>query len=81
MTRRWNLGKRRWPCKPPISVPSISLDGDSEGLLAEGGSAPHAPHFTGPYSYHVLTGIGHNIPQEAPGAFAKAVLDVSAGAE
>jgi len=66
--------------QPPVSVPTISLDGDSDGLLATGGSAHHAPHFTGPYSHRVLAGIGHNIPQEAPRAFAQAVLDVSGSA-
>jgi len=65
--------------QPSIKVPSISLDGDSDGLLAAGGSAHHAPHFTVSYGYRVLPGIGHNIPQEAPSAFAQAVLDVSAG--
>ena len=64
--------------QPSIGVPTISLDGDSDGLLAAGGSAHHAGHFTGPYGDRVLPGIGHNIPQEAPSAFAQAVLDVSA---
>ncbi len=62
--------------QPAITVPAISLDGGSDGLLAAGGSAGHARHFTGPYRYRRLPGIGHNLPQEAPQAFAQAVLDV-----
>ena len=61
---------------PVISVPTISLEGDANG-------APHPePHtyaakFTGPYSHRTIEGgIGHNLPQEAPSAFADAVLDV-----
>jgi pimeloyl-ACP methyl ester carboxylesterase len=63
---------------PAISVPTIILEGDANG-------APHAPDdsgyrkkFTGAYQYRVITGgIGHNLPQEAPQAFARAVLDVA----
>jgi pimeloyl-ACP methyl ester carboxylesterase len=60
---------------PAISVPTITMEGDANG-------APHPPaeayrkHFTGKYEYRLITGgIGHNLPQEAPQAFTKAVID------
>jgi pimeloyl-ACP methyl ester carboxylesterase len=58
-----------------ISVPTITLEGDSNG-------APHpspdsyTQKFAGKYSHRDLEGIGHNLPQEAPQAFAQAILDV-----
>ena len=61
---------------PTIGVPTITLEGDANG-------APHADahsyagKFSGKYGHRVITGgIGHNLPQEAPQAFAKAVIDV-----
>ncbi len=60
---------------PSISIPTITMEGDANG-------APHPDatkyraKFTGPYSHRLITGgIGHNLPQEAPAAFAKAVID------
>lgn len=60
---------------PVISVPTITLEGDANG-------APHpspesyAKRFAGRYEHRLLTGgIGHNLPQEAPLAFAKAIVD------
>src|SRR5216684_4216811 len=62
---------------PVITVPTITMEGDANG-------APHpepgayAKMFMGKYSHRTITeGIGHNLPQEAPGAFAQAVLDVT----
>ena len=64
---------------PVITVPTITLEGDANG-------APHlepaayAGKFSGRYAHRTITGgIGHNLPQEAPGAFAQAVIDVAAG--
>jgi pimeloyl-ACP methyl ester carboxylesterase len=61
---------------PVITVPAITLEGDGNG-------APHpepdayAAKFAGPYSHRTIEGgIGHNLPHEAPGAFADAVLEV-----
>jgi pimeloyl-ACP methyl ester carboxylesterase len=63
---------------PLITVPTITMEGDANG-------APHAPadayraKFTGKYEYRLITGgIGHNLPQEAPQAFAQAIVDVDA---
>jgi pimeloyl-ACP methyl ester carboxylesterase len=85
---RWRLGladgepryadlERRLAAAPAITVPAITLEGDANG-------APHlepatyAAKFTGPYKHRLVPGgIGHNLPQEAPQAFADAVLDVA----
>lgn len=86
---RWRLGiadgesnydalENRLAAGPIISVPTITLEGDANG-------APHPPaaayagKFSGRYSHRALTGgVGHNLPQEAPQAFAAAVIDVDA---
>jgi len=63
---------------PVITVPTITLEGDANG-------APHldpgayAKKFSGRYAHRLITGgVGHNLPQEAPQAFAQAVIDVDA---
>jgi pimeloyl-ACP methyl ester carboxylesterase len=84
---RWRLGlaegepkyddlERRLAEGPVITVPTITLEGDANG-------APHpepssyAKKFSGKYAHRTITGgVGHNLPQEAPAAFAKAVVDV-----
>jgi pimeloyl-ACP methyl ester carboxylesterase len=84
---RWRLGlaegdaeyadlENRLAEGPAITVPAITLEGDANG-------APHpdpngyAKKFTGRYSHRTIErGIGHNLPQEAPEAFAQAVIDV-----
>jgi pimeloyl-ACP methyl ester carboxylesterase len=58
---------------PVISVPAISIASDFDGAAADG--QPYAKKFTGKYSHRVFDGIGHNVPQEAPGKFAQAVID------
>jgi len=83
---RWRLGLVEGETKydaleariaqlPLITVPSITLEGDSNG-------APHpdpstyAKRFTGKYTHrNLIGGIGHNLPQEAPDAFATAIMD------
>ena len=65
--------------QPPISVPTISLCGADDGV----GPAPEIDediaHFTGPYERRVLAGVGHNIPEEAPEATVRALLDLLKG--
>jgi pimeloyl-ACP methyl ester carboxylesterase len=64
---------------PAITVPTITLEGDANGAPHPEPSA-YAKKFTGKYEHRLLTGgIGHNPPQEAPQAFAKAVIDVDRG--
>ncbi len=62
--------------QPAITVPTISLDGDDGGFGPADRSPEERAHFTGPYEQRVLSGVGHNVPQEAPDAFADAVLDL-----
>jgi len=66
--------ERRLTAQPRIAVPTIALDGDADGVMQGEGSARHARFFSGPYERRVLHGVGHNAPQEAPVAFAQAVL-------
>ena len=68
--------ERRLAAQPPITVPSITLDGADDGVMPIGGTAHHAPHFTGGHEHRVVPGAGHNLPQEAPRAFAQAVQTV-----
>jgi pimeloyl-ACP methyl ester carboxylesterase len=85
---RWRLGlakgeakyddlETRLAASPDIAVPTITLEGDANG-------APHpepgayAKKFTGKYAHRLIKGgIGHNLPQEAPHAFAEAIVDVA----
>jgi pimeloyl-ACP methyl ester carboxylesterase len=61
---------------PLITVPTITLEGDANGA-PHPEAASYREKFTGPYAHHVLTGgVGHNPPQEAPRAFADAVVEV-----
>ena len=67
--------ERRLAAQPRIAVPTIDLRGADDGV--DGGrTEPDSAHFTGRYECRVLPGVGHNIPQEAPDAFAGAVLDL-----
>jgi pimeloyl-ACP methyl ester carboxylesterase len=86
---RWRLGladgeakydelERRLAEAPVISVPTITLEGDENGAPHPEPSA-YAAKFAGAYSHRTIEGgIGHNLPQEAPEAFADAVLEVGA---
>jgi pimeloyl-ACP methyl ester carboxylesterase len=59
---------------PVIAVPAITIASDFDGAAADGKS--YARRFSGKYSHRILKGIGHNVPQEAPKAFAEAVFAV-----
>jgi pimeloyl-ACP methyl ester carboxylesterase len=62
--------------RPAITVPAVTLDGQDDGVMQIGGTAGHARNFAGRHEHRVVPGAGHNLPQEAPEAFARAVLDV-----
>jgi pimeloyl-ACP methyl ester carboxylesterase len=63
---------------PVITVPTITLEGDANGAFHPDPSA-YAKKFSGRYSHRTIGGgIGHNLPQEAPEAFAQAVIDADA---
>jgi pimeloyl-ACP methyl ester carboxylesterase len=59
---------------PVITVPAITIASDFDGPAADGRG--YAKKFSGKYSHRLLRGIGHNVPEEAPEAFAKVVVDV-----
>ncbi|HEY0547945.1 MAG TPA: alpha/beta hydrolase, partial [Pyrinomonadaceae bacterium] len=83
---RWRLGlaegeskynelEKRLAEAPVITVPTITLEGDANGA-PHPDSSSYAKKFSGKYSHLVITGgIGHNLPQEAPQDFAKAVVE------
>jgi pimeloyl-ACP methyl ester carboxylesterase len=85
---RWRLGisrgearfddiERRLAQAPAIAVPTITMEGDANGA-PHPEPAAYAGKFTGKYAHRLITGgIGHNLPQEAPKAFADAVLAVA----
>jgi hypothetical protein len=61
---------------PVITVPTITLEGDANGAPHQDPTA-YAKKFSGKYAHRTMKGgIGHNLPQEAPQAFAQAVVDV-----
>ena len=66
--------------RPLITVPTVVLHGDDNGVMPVHGSESHRALFTGKFERRVLSRVGHNVPQEAPREFAGAVLSlVSAG--
>jgi pimeloyl-ACP methyl ester carboxylesterase len=70
--------EKRLAQSPVITIPTITLEGDSNGAPHPEPSA-YAKMFTGKYAHRTISGgIGHNLPQEAPRAFADAIIDVSA---
>jgi pimeloyl-ACP methyl ester carboxylesterase len=85
---RWRLGladgerkyddlEKRLAAAPVITVPTITMEGDANGAPHPEPSA-YAKKFSGKYSHRTITGgIGHNLPQEAPRAFAEAIIDVA----
>ena len=61
---------------PPINVPSITFDGEDDGVRPPATAAASAHRFTGPRSHRIVPGAGHNLPQEKPEMFAAAVLEL-----
>ena len=68
--------QRRLASLPPIAVPSVTLDGDKDGVLPASDGRASASKFTGRRVHRVVPGAGHNVPQEAPEAFAAAVMEL-----
>ena len=66
----------RLAARPAITVPTITLHGEADGVGPVQGSEGHARHFTGPYQRRVIPLIGHNPPQEAPRETVDAVLEL-----
>ena len=84
---RWRLGlaegeskydefEKRLAAAPVITIPTITLEGDANGAPHPEASA-YAKKFSGKYAHRLIKGgVGHNLPQEAPQEFAKAVIEV-----
>jgi pimeloyl-ACP methyl ester carboxylesterase len=72
---RFDADERRLAGKPPVAAPTITIGSDFDGAAKDG--AAYRSLYTGWYQHRVLDGIGHNVPQEAPEAFASAVIDIS----
>jgi pimeloyl-ACP methyl ester carboxylesterase len=84
---RWRLGlaegepqyagqERKLGAAPLITVPTITMEGDANGA-PHPEPATYRSKFSGRYEHRTITGgVGHNLPQEAPQAFARAVLDI-----
>jgi pimeloyl-ACP methyl ester carboxylesterase len=84
---RWRLGlasgepryddlEQQLAAAPPITVPTISLEGDANGA-PHPEPASYAGKFTGKYTHRTIGGgVGHNLPQEAPDAFVDAIVEV-----
>lgn len=83
---RWRLGladgdprfddvEARLAAGPKIAVPTVTIDGELDPFTPPGEGAGYRAMFTGPYDHRTFRGIGHNVPQEAPVAFARAVVD------
>lgn len=74
--RRYDSLEKRLATRPVIKVPALTLDPERDPFTAPGDGASYRDRFTGAYEHRTLTGIGHNVPQEAPADFARAVIDV-----
>jgi pimeloyl-ACP methyl ester carboxylesterase len=83
---RWRLGlaqgeaqydavEQKLQAAPPITVPTITIASDFDGAASDGKA--YRSKFTGKYDHRILKGIGHNVPQEDPRSFAKAVMDAA----
>lgn len=71
--------QRRLAALPVISVPTITLDGDADGVAPATDGSASAAKFTGGRSHRVIPGAGHNLPQEEPEAFVAAVMELVKG--
>jgi pimeloyl-ACP methyl ester carboxylesterase len=84
---RWRIGladgerkyddlEKRLAALRAVAVPTITMEGDANGAI-HAPSTAYRDKFSGRYEYRLITGgVGHNLPQEAPQAFAQAVVDV-----
>ncbi len=71
--------ERRLAALPPITVPSITFDGEDDGVRPPAKAQAAAHRFSGPRSHRIIHGAGHNLPQEKPAIFADAVMELVRG--
>lgn len=72
---RFDADEQRLAAKPRITVPTITIGSDFDGVAKDG--MPYRSRYIGWHEHRVLDGIGHNVPQEAPEAFARAITDLT----
>ena len=70
--------EKRLAAQPVIAVPSITFDGTDDGVRPPAPAAQHAHCFTAQRAHRLISGAGHNLPQEMPQLFADAVLELIA---
>ncbi|MGJ4955851.1 alpha/beta fold hydrolase [Bradyrhizobium sp. HKCCYLRH2015] len=68
--------EQRLASLPVIAVPTITLDGDADGVIPATDGQAHAAKFSNRIGHRVIPRAGHNLPQEEPAAFAAAVMEV-----
>lgn len=68
--------ERALAAQPIISVPTVTLDGDRDGVIVATDGTAFASKFSSRRVHHIIEGAGHNLPQEAPASFVDAVLEV-----
>jgi pimeloyl-ACP methyl ester carboxylesterase len=66
----------RLAAQPDITVPAVTIDGKGSGLST--GTGHHAKKFSGPHDHREFLNVGHNLPQQNPAGWARAVLDARA---
>ncbi|MFD7308663.1 alpha/beta fold hydrolase [Promicromonospora sp. NPDC059942] len=83
---RWRLGlaegdprfddvEARLAAGPSIGVPTVTIDAELDPFTAPGNGTAYRDKFVGPYDHRTFRGVGHDVPQEAPAEFARAVVD------
>ncbi|MDH6438078.1 pimeloyl-ACP methyl ester carboxylesterase [Streptomyces sp. SAI-144] len=72
---RYDRYEKLLAAQPSIGVPTITLDAALDPFTAPGDGSAYRGHFTGAYEHRTIADIGHNLPQEAPSVFARAVID------
>jgi pimeloyl-ACP methyl ester carboxylesterase len=71
--------RRRLAALPAITVPAVTLDGEADGVIVATDGSASAKKFTGRRIHRIVPRAGHNVPQEAPDAFADAVMELIGG--
>ncbi|MGH7155809.1 MAG: alpha/beta fold hydrolase [Acetobacteraceae bacterium] len=71
--------ERQLATQPPITVPTIVLDGEADGITPPTAADSGAIHFTGPYQRRLIPVAGHFLPREAPDAMAAAITELTTG--
>jgi pimeloyl-ACP methyl ester carboxylesterase len=74
---RYDELERALALRPTIAVPTVTLEGEADGNFPVSAGVPDTDAFTGPRAHERVPRAGHNLPQEAPEAFARAVLSVA----